>query len=254
MCSLIRCQKAHRRPSIVEICTNQTWHGQAERHHADHSAKSSTVPHRRPLKPYKPQRSTAMLLRWFPLPSRCRLSASSVMISPVPRPDPLLLIAGAILYVLAVMLLLHTFRDWLTLHFSPPENRLLGNMEERRRAYGSVWRSFWKDRRNWVSIFMCVLVYGCIKLGCIKACALTAGGQWSHVGFAMAVIVIMVCPLLASALLFLWHRKRMSMYLRKYLNENGVPICMPCGYDLRGQVDLYCPECGTPFVRNSENA
>lgn len=160
----------------------------------------------------------------------------------------------AILYVLALALFLYRSRDWHILHTSPPEIMRLEDKEERRRAYGNMVRAFHRDRRNWVSIFMCVLVYGCIKLGCIKACALTAGGQWSHVGFAMVVIVIMVFPLLASPLFFLWHRKRMSKYLRKYLNEHGVPICMPCGYDLRGQVDPYCPECGTPFVRHSENS
>lgn len=31
------------------------------------------------------------------------------------------------------------------------------------------------------------------------------------------------------------------------LNNRGIPVCMNCGYDLRGQVEPRCPECGTPM-------
>jgi hypothetical protein len=34
--------------------------------------------------------------------------------------------------------------------------------------------------------------------------------------------------------------------LREQLVERGVPLCLTCGYDLRGQIDPRCPECGTP--------
>lgn len=42
-------------------------------------------------------------------------------------------------------------------------------------------------------------------------------------------------------------RARIRRYLRKELAESGVPICVKCGYDLRGQSAPRCPECGTPF-------
>lgn len=254
-CSLNRCQKAHRRSSIVEICTKQTWHGHAERHQADHGAKSSTVPHRRPFKPHKPQRSAPMLLRWFPLPSRCRLSPAAAIIRQMSRMDPLWLMVPLSLYVLAFALFVRRYRDWLILHLSPPEIRLLENREERRRAAGSMERTFYKDRRNWFSISMFALGVAFVSLGCVMTCALILRGPWSNIGLGVALILtLIVIPVLAQAFDFYWHRKRRSKYLRKYLNEHGVPICMPCGYDLRGQVDPYCPECGTPFVRHSENA
>ena len=41
-------------------------------------------------------------------------------------------------------------------------------------------------------------------------------------------------------------RRRCRRYLRAQLIERGIPICLKCGYDLRGQVDPRCPECGTP--------
>jgi predicted RNA-binding Zn-ribbon protein involved in translation (DUF1610 family) len=35
--------------------------------------------------------------------------------------------------------------------------------------------------------------------------------------------------------------------LRLQLQEMSIPVCLHCGYDLRGQVDPRCPECGQPF-------
>lgn len=36
--------------------------------------------------------------------------------------------------------------------------------------------------------------------------------------------------------------------LRQMLVERGIPICIPCGYDLQGQQIPRCPECGAPFA------
>ncbi len=35
--------------------------------------------------------------------------------------------------------------------------------------------------------------------------------------------------------------------LRKELAARGIPICIRCGYDIRGLTDARCPECGTEF-------
>lgn len=45
---------------------------------------------------------------------------------------------------------------------------------------------------------------------------------------------------------FLW-RGPLRRSLREELVSRGVPICVPCGYDLRGQTEPRCPECGRPF-------
>lgn len=42
-------------------------------------------------------------------------------------------------------------------------------------------------------------------------------------------------------------REPLIRYLREQLVAKGVPICIDCGYDLRGQVDPRCPECGAAF-------
>ena len=44
-------------------------------------------------------------------------------------------------------------------------------------------------------------------------------------------------------------RHRFRRLLRKRLIATGVPICIKCGYDLRGQTEPRCPECGTAFER-----
>lgn len=42
-------------------------------------------------------------------------------------------------------------------------------------------------------------------------------------------------------------RHRCQRFLRQQLIASGIPICLKCGYDLRGQTEPRCPECGTPF-------
>lgn len=42
----------------------------------------------------------------------------------------------------------------------------------------------------------------------------------------------------------LLYRKPIRVILRNRLNEIGVPICVGCGYDLRGNTSGVCPECG----------
>lgn len=42
-------------------------------------------------------------------------------------------------------------------------------------------------------------------------------------------------------------RHRLDRSLREQLVQRGVPICLECGYDLRGQTEARCPECGTAF-------
>lgn len=46
----------------------------------------------------------------------------------------------------------------------------------------------------------------------------------------------------------LWlRRRRIRYHLREQLAQSGVPICIQCGYDIRGLPENRCPECGTKF-------
>lgn len=42
-------------------------------------------------------------------------------------------------------------------------------------------------------------------------------------------------------------KKRRQQILRRLLREEGVPVCLHCGYNLRGQTEPRCPECGQAF-------
>ena len=42
-------------------------------------------------------------------------------------------------------------------------------------------------------------------------------------------------------------RRRYVQCLRWLIRERGVLICTGCGYDLRGQTEPRCPECGQPI-------
>ena len=55
----------------------------------------------------------------------------------------------------------------------------------------------------------------------------------------MAIFGIPCLPLIRNG------RKERQRFLRQRLNDRGIPICMTCGYDLTGNVNGVCPECGT---------
>ena len=42
-------------------------------------------------------------------------------------------------------------------------------------------------------------------------------------------------------------RRRIRVLLRQKLIEEGVPVCVQCGYMLKGVILPRCPECGTAF-------
>lgn len=57
-----------------------------------------------------------------------------------------------------------------------------------------------------------------------------------------AVFVLMLLPA------YLAIRRGAPKLLRRKLLSAGVPVCMACGYVLRGCPGPNCPECGTPFA------
>jgi hypothetical protein len=69
----------------------------------------------------------------------------------------------------------------------------------------------------------------------------------SYPGWLVSFIPAMVLGIgFGFGLQFLW-RKPVQKRLREELVSRGIPICIPCGYDLRGQIEPRCPECGRGF-------
>lgn len=60
------------------------------------------------------------------------------------------------------------------------------------------------------------------------------------------------CGVVVSLVVWRLFRQRTRYHLRKRLVQLGVPICIPCGYDLRGSTDR-CPECGTTFEATAKH-
>jgi len=44
-------------------------------------------------------------------------------------------------------------------------------------------------------------------------------------------------------------RRAIRRELRVQLKKRGIPICIPCGYDLTGNVSGVCPECGAAIEK-----
>jgi hypothetical protein len=61
-------------------------------------------------------------------------------------------------------------------------------------------------------------------------------------------MVLAWCLVLSEGALW-YFRGGIAHSLRQDLHECGVRVCMSCGYDLCGQLELRCPECGKPFPR-----
>ena len=59
-------------------------------------------------------------------------------------------------------------------------------------------------------------------------------------------VVGVSCVIVSSWVTWQLFRDRIRCHLRERLVQLGVPICIPCGYDLRGSTDR-CTECGTTF-------
>ena len=119
-----------------------------------------------------------------------------------------------------------------------PELSLFETEKERRAA-------FWKARGNLNTLIcVCVLFGPLIYLSHVLVRFLS--------GFLSQPLIVAI-PLglligFALGFLALWlSRKAIRRRLHRLILEAGIPICIKCGYDLRGQVEPRCPECGTPF-------
>lgn len=128
-----------------------------------------------------------------------------------------------------------------------PELTLFPNDEDRIKslkqcAKGLNWQWF---RRPW--FWAITIGYG--VLGMVLPALITrALAAWGMPGgfrwWVQMIPSMMLGAGFGLAFQYLY-RKPIQLALRKLLNDRGTPICMECGYDLRGLPEPRCPECGT---------
>lgn len=150
--------------------------------------------------------------------------------------------------VLVVAFSLRWQRDSLIVCICPREILILKSVEERHRVHGRGLNAFLRHRSTWIAFISYAVAITVLSLGTAGlTIAATRAGQWRATGVEVAAILCAVIPLFLIPLLYARYRKWMRVYLRQYLNDKGIAICRNCGYDLRGQVNPRCPECGAVF-------
>jgi hypothetical protein len=129
-----------------------------------------------------------------------------------------------------------------------PEVVRFPSTEETQKAWEDVWR---KLRHLHLIIFFCA------GLPVFLAVMVVSGSGWalleaSCIGpqpFLSHLLkpVTLILSSLAGRQVIVWSlNRRATFLLREHLVRIGQAICVPCGYDLTGNVSGVCPECGSP--------
>ena len=126
------------------------------------------------------------------------------------------------------------FREWLI-----PELRREPDEDRRWAAYRSGMAHSWFDW--WMG--------ACIPLSCLTAYLRPFRGRshrlapslvyfFGNLGIALLIFSILM------GVGFVALRSQIRRHTRARLKGMGTPICVPCGYDLTGNTNGICPECG----------
>ena len=142
-------------------------------------------------------------------------------------------------------------RDFVVVRICPREILFLETVEERYRVQGRGLDAFLRHRSTWKAFIVyavALVVPSALGFAGLMTMPVTPVGPWSATGVKLAgILCAVIPPFFLIPLMFARYRRWMRVYLREYLNDHGIPICRNCGYDLRGQVNPRCPECGMEF-------
>jgi len=120
----------------------------------------------------------------------------------------------------------------------------------RRAAWRRAWREMPKSRKGTYAFFP---VYILAWMGIFMSVTIVIDRFQPYIlpGLApstfLAVIKGAASGLIGVYALMWLGRRGIERSLRRQLIETGLPTCMKCGYDLRGQLEPRCPECGEAF-------
>ncbi len=148
-----------------------------------------------------------------------------------------------------IRLLLSTCKDRLRVfnlsRILYPELDLFETHEERDTNLVTAMKARRRNPKFWIaSALPAVVAYPAVKM-------LMAMLSQYNANNVQRLIVLLLCIVAFSwAIHYVINRTfrdPVRRALRKQLAEKDVAICVACGYDLRGQHEPRCPECGTPF-------
>ncbi len=64
-----------------------------------------------------------------------------------------------------------------------------------------------------------------------------------------SLLIIIFLFLIGFGMVMWYTRQDIRLRLRTQLAQTGIPICIPCGYNLTGNESGVCPECGTAIAK-----
>lgn len=161
---------------------------------------------------------------------------------------PILIIIVAVITVTLVLLWASPRLFRLLL----PSQADLIEPQERLQMQGKCIIAFVKVRSTWLFFFV-IAIAVCIYIEIwpsLYKMVMSVTPNFVR-GVPQFILMRTILPnLVISVLLFRRFRVFSRDYFRKQLNDLGIPVCVRCGYDLRGQLDHRCPECGTEFEKS----
>ncbi len=130
-----------------------------------------------------------------------------------------------------------------------PELLLYEELDEREEAFRAVMESM--TRRG----LLLMPFYVIIAIFVFRPIVGIVGGYFTFVAdldiwFPLPTFFLIL--LVPPSTIYIFRRK-VRRSLRLTLNANGIPVCMSCGYCLRGLEEQRCPECGYACQGESES-
>jgi hypothetical protein len=131
-----------------------------------------------------------------------------------------------------------------------PEQNLLEPATERRKVSRTAHRSVIGTPRFWLSWFGAL-----VTMGVVMVFLLGVFIPWlrQHVPLPTWLLKFAVAFLATGIVAGAWQfnlRRPIRRRIREELLARGIPVCLACGYGLRGQTGPRCPECGRAFDPN----
>ena len=124
-----------------------------------------------------------------------------------------------------------------------PELQHFASPEQAKKAMRAWKKRMLKMPRFWIGL----MGYTC-GVGVLVVVILISLRPWLKIPYSMfgGIVGGFTGGSGTGVLTWFW-RNRCQRFLRQQLIDSGIPICLKCGYELRGQTEARCPECGTPF-------